>query len=187
MPEEQIVNQLNAELEFGGRLDELSRQDTPASMAASTGVLPIQIRVPTGGQVYRFAKTIIRPDDPLSVNVTYSRSWVPSTFKWLLIGLLLIVLYAIRKSLIRPWRWMMSRLESIAEFIRANRSGIEKAARSPMAPIVLFGLMAVSLTISLSAAMFMLFLLWTVGSFQIVEYLRKKSRAKATPAARPEK
>jgi hypothetical protein len=182
MPEEQIVNQLNAELEFGGRLDELSKRDAPASIVTATGVLPIQIRVPTGGQVYRFAKTIIRPDDPLLMDVTYSRSWVPSTFKWLLISLLLIVLYAIRKSFIKPCQWTMSQLESIVVLTKANRDGIEKVARSPMTPIVLFGLLAVSLTISLAASVFMLFLLWIIGSFQILEYLRRKSRAKAAAA-----
>ena len=70
LEEDQLASQLDAELEFSGRLEGLARNDAPASIAGgaiSTGVLPIQIRVPTGGQVYRFAKTVIRTEDQLEV------------------------------------------------------------------------------------------------------------------------
>ena len=78
---EQLL-QMNAELEFSGRLEGLADEARApaASGATSTGVLPVHIRVPTGGQVYRFARTIIQPSDPLSFSVVYTRLWVISPF-----------------------------------------------------------------------------------------------------------
>lgn len=75
MAEEQMVDQVDNELDFSDRLEGLARQEAPqASLGGgyATGVLPIQIHVPTGGQVYRFARTIINPDDLLTFGVRYA-------------------------------------------------------------------------------------------------------------------
>ena len=44
---------MTQELDFSDRLDAIARQAAPsaAGAASSTGVLPIQIKIPTGGQV----------------------------------------------------------------------------------------------------------------------------------------
>jgi len=80
----QVAGQLNAEMEFGGRMEALEKRSAVIGTGKAVGVLPIQIRIPTGGQVYRFARTIIRPDDVLSMSVTYGRNWVvsPSNGYW---------------------------------------------------------------------------------------------------------
>jgi hypothetical protein len=100
MQEEQVVSQLNAELEFGGRLEGL-RELPQASVAGTgaTGILPIHIQVPVGGQVYRFAKTIVKSEDPLDFRVVYSRSWVRGLLKWIIAVLVLLVLFLILRRL----------------------------------------------------------------------------------------
>jgi hypothetical protein len=100
MEEEQVVSQLNAELEFGGRLEGL-REVPQASVAGTgaTGILPIHIQVPIGGQVYRFAKTIVKTEDPLDFRVVYSRSWVSGLAKWIIALLIILVVFVILRRL----------------------------------------------------------------------------------------
>jgi hypothetical protein len=100
--ESQAMEQMNAELEFSGRLEGLSKSATGGTTA--TGVLPVHIRVPTGGQVYRFARTVIRPGDPLSFSVAYTRLWVISLFKWFGAALAVLVVWWNRHRLVRNVR-----------------------------------------------------------------------------------
>jgi hypothetical protein len=86
MEEEQAVRQMQAEMDFGQKLDELSSQ----GVSAGGGVMPIQIAIPTTGQVYRFARTIVKPEDPLSFGVWYARQGLVTFVRWL-IGIALIL------------------------------------------------------------------------------------------------
>jgi hypothetical protein len=117
MEQEELDGQLNAELEFGGRLEALVEDQAmlrPGSGgSAATGVMPIQIRVPTGGQVYRFAKTIIRPDDPLTFSVAYTQSWVVTLFKWFVFAVVALIIYLNRKRLVRTGRWWSDKLRAV--------------------------------------------------------------------------
>ena len=177
----QIVGQLNAEMEFGGRLEEMA--DMPSSVVAGTGtgigVLPIQIRIPTGGQVYRFARTIIRPDDPLTVSVTYGRNWLISAAKWLFGFLLLLVLYVNRRRFIEPLRRIGRTIDSLWTIVNEHRESIAKAVRSPMAIVVLAGLLVLAWVISPIVSLPVLLALWICVAYQVIEYWKKRSARKS--------
>jgi hypothetical protein len=85
LKEEQMNQQVASELEFSRRLDDLAELAAPSTVYGghSNGVLPIQIEVPTSGQVYRFAKSIIKQDDELSFSVIYTQDWVNDFVKWI--------------------------------------------------------------------------------------------------------
>ncbi|MDD3045012.1 MAG: hypothetical protein PHF33_06130, partial [Candidatus Delongbacteria bacterium] len=66
--EEQMV-QMKKEKSFGRKMDELALSAPSVTQAAGmtgTGLMPIRIKIPTTGQVYRFAKTVVNPEDPLT-------------------------------------------------------------------------------------------------------------------------
>ena len=100
VPKEQMASQVQAEMDFSDRLEGLAQQDIGAGSggATSTGVLPIQIHIPTSGQVYRFAKTIITPDDPLTMKVFYTQKWIVSLVKWIVLIFILFIIYLSRKN-----------------------------------------------------------------------------------------
>jgi hypothetical protein len=100
--ESQAIDQMNAEIEFSGRLEGLS--GSSAGAATATGVLPVHIRVPTSGQVYRFARTVIRPGDPLSFSVAYTRLWVISLLKWVVAAFVALIVWWNRHRLVRNVR-----------------------------------------------------------------------------------
>lgn len=101
--EEQMKSQVANELQFSDRLGQLSRQEAPGPAAGSmsTGVLPIQIKIPTSGQVYRFAKTIIQSEDPLKIRVTYMRHSIVMAIRWICTLFILLILYLFRRVVAR--------------------------------------------------------------------------------------
>jgi hypothetical protein len=100
--------------------------------SVSTGVMPIHVRVPTGGQVYRFAKTIVRPDDPLTFSVAYTQSWVITLLKWLVFALIVFILYRARKRLADIGRWGYDRLSPIVRrFAAVLRKRMQTRAAAP--------------------------------------------------------
>ncbi len=109
--EEQISGQVMRELEFSNRLDGYVRGGTVSGGSAG-GILPIQIQVPTTGQVYRFARTIIKPGDPLEVGLVYSRDWIRGVLKWVLIVLAALLVWFNRRQFGKPLRMLR---EAVAE------------------------------------------------------------------------
>lgn len=183
LKDDEIVGQLNAELEFGGRMERLAQMDAPqgaVSIGTATGVLPIQIRIPTTGQVYRFAKTIIKPEDPLTVSVTYSRSWVTATLKWILALIVVVLLFLNRRRFIAPIKWIGNRTAVLVNLYKNNRKAIDKFARSPMAPIVFLGLAFVSWPFPLIFSLLFVFLFWISAGYQILEYRKRMILARTT-------
>ncbi len=183
LKQEEIVGQLNAELEFGGRMEKLAQLNAPPGVisgGSATGVLPIQIRIPTTGLVYRFAKTIIKPEDALSFNVTYSRSWVTSLFKWILALLVSTVLYFNRRRFASLLIWIWNRMARLIGLYLSNRKTIDKFARSPMAPIVFLGLAFVSWPFPLIMSLLFVFLFWISVGYQVLEFWKRRMLARAT-------
>jgi hypothetical protein len=186
MPVEQMTDQLSAELEFAGRLEGLAGEEIPRTSVAggfATGVLPIQIEIPTGGQVYRFARTIVRPEDPLTIRVLYSRSWVGRAVTWVLVLAVLLLLYLNRRKLagLKPVG------RALVGFYGSHRGAFEKAIRSPVVPFAMFGLLIVSVPFSrfFVAVFFLLF--WVSTAYQVILYRRRRAQAKAKARARKEK
>jgi hypothetical protein len=187
LEEAQLSSQMDAELEFGGRLEGLADNapQSPISGGVSTGVLPIQIKVPTSGQVYRFAKTIIRPEDPLTFSVAYTRMWVTSAAKWIAIGLVLLIGYWNRRRLLRIGRWTSAQLNEIAGWIKKREEAIKRYAQSVVTPFVLFGLFLLFWRVSGFLALFCFFLLWASLAYQVMRILKKRRQvrtASKTPA-----
>ncbi len=181
LKDEEIVGQLNAELEFGGRMERLAENAAPASISggSTTGVLPIQIRIPTTGQVYRFAKTIIKPEDSLSFKVTYSSSWVTSALKWIMAIIVLALCYFSRRQIGSLLRWIWNRIAKLTLLFQSNRKALDRFFHSPMAPVVFLGLAFVSWPFSLILSLLFAFLFWIGASYQIMEFWKRRMLVRA--------
>lgn len=181
--EEQLTDQLSAELEFAGRLEGLAGQEIPQATIRGdygTGVLPIQIQIPTGGQVYRFARTIVRPEDALAMSVLYSRSWVGRALAWLILIVIALLLYVNRRRL----SGLKSAWAAVGKFYRTHETGFGKCVRSAIVPFVMFGLLIVSLPFSRFLVLVFFLLFWVSTGYQVILYRRKRARAKAEALAR---
>lgn len=185
MEEAQLSSQMDAELEFGGRLEGLASNEpqAPPSGAVSTGVLPIQIRVPTSGQVYRFAKTIIRPEDELSFSVVYTRGWVMGAVKWIGIAFIGLVGYWNRRKFLRLGRWGAEQIIAIARWIKQREGAIKRYARSAATPFVLFGLGVILRNVSGVLALLAFFLLWIALVYHGLRLWRKRAELRTAPKA----
>jgi len=91
--------QMSKEKNFGRKMEELAASPSISQTSGSTGLLPIRINVPMTGQIYRFAKTIVNPADPLTFKVYFIQSWVPSFIKWLIIIALIAIIVLFRKRI----------------------------------------------------------------------------------------
>ena len=189
MEEQQVAGQMNAELEFGGRLERLAEMDMPAAPAGSggTGILPIQIQIPTGGQVYRFAKTIINPEDPLRFDVSYSRGWVSGAIKWIVIVLLAWLLYLNRSSFGKLGRWLLGKWQHVAGFYKKHERAITKAAQSHLTPFVLFGLMILVWPLFPFLSLFFFFFLWVSIAYHVLHYMKKRAKTRTVVVKRTAK
>ena len=180
--EEDFSQQVNAELEFSGRLEGLAQGEyhgVAYSGSSGTGVLPIHIEIPTGGQVYRFAKTIVKSDDKLTMSVVYNRSWVMKAFKWLLVVLILLILYANRKWVGKVLSWLGNAVKTISDFYKIHEKSIEKMTQSKVTPFVLFGLFLFFIFKSRAFAILALFLFWVILIYQISLYRGRRAKAKS--------
>ncbi len=94
LSEEQFVLQMENELRFGQRMDDIQTGKVPAA----GGVLPIRIHIPTSGQVFRFAKTLVSGE---TLNLTCR--YVSDGALWIVWGLAmvaaLVILYLSRRKL----------------------------------------------------------------------------------------
>jgi hypothetical protein len=187
MQEEQIASQFDAEIGFSGRLEGLAQQVVPPAAprgAGATGILPIQIQVPTGGQVYRFAKTIIKPEDPLVVSVTYIQSWFAKLIKWLILVLILWIIYLNRRAATRVVRSSAEKVNAINTWYKKHEKTIQKSARSPVTPFVLFGLFIVFLFVSKLLTLLTLFLFLISVGYHISHYWKKRTKTRSTYSKR---
>ena len=176
MEEGQISSQLEAELEFAGRLDGLVSNDAPAApvIGGTTGVLPIQIRVPTGGQVYRFARTIIRPEDPLAFDVVYTRMWVIGLFKWIVGAVVLLILWLNRKRMIGIGRWSGGKMDEIIAWVKNRENAIRRYAQSVTMPFVLIGLIVVLRGVSETLTLLCVLLFWVSVAYHGVRLWNRR-------------
>jgi hypothetical protein len=175
MEEQQAARQIDAEMNFRGKLDELS-QVQAGVQGSGSGVMPIQIEVPTTGQVYRFAKTIVKTEDPLSVKVYYARRGLVRFAGWILFLLILLLAYRFRGRLRRGW-------DRLAAFWNKIRPGLLKAEgefprmlKSGALPWLLAVLAVIAWFLSRWLFVLMLFLLWAVAVYRIILYFRGKRK-----------
>ena len=174
-----MASQVGAELEFGRRLEGLKQSQT-ATMPLSkdkvtTGVLPIQIQIPTGGQVYRFAKTIITDEDPLTMSVVYTQAWVISLVKWLIYALIVWVFYLKRKDLQKFLQRFKAGFSGLVGFYEKHETRIKQALQSMMTPFVLLGLVIVFWFLFKPLALMIFFFLWLSVVYQFFLNRQKKA------------
>lgn len=178
--EEEISRQVNAELEFSGRLEGLAQdayQGIVHSGSRGTGVLPIHIEVPTGGQVYRFARTIVKSDDELTMSVVYNRSWVMKAFKWLLAAIVVLILYANRRMVGRGLGRVGTAAQSFADYYKRHEKTVERIVQSRVTAFILFGLFLWSLFVSMAMAFLAFFWLCVIVIYQISRYRVRRAQA----------
>lgn len=184
MEEAQISNQMAAEMEFSGRMEGLARQDMPQATVtgsgAATGVLPIMIQIPTSGQIYRFAKTIIKPEDPLKFGVVYTQLWAISLLKWFTFAVVILLIYLFRKKLSSPWGWLKEKWYTLMKFYKQHEENLKKYGQSKMTPFILFGLVVIFWSISGFITVILLFLLWVSAVYQILHFRRKRTEKVVT-------
>jgi hypothetical protein len=189
MEEAQITGQLDAELEFGGRLEGLASNAAPRTPvlggAMTTGVMPIQVRVPTGGQVYRFARTIIRPEDPLEFNVVYTRMWVIGLLKWIVAAFVLLVVWLNRKRFVDAGRWTGGRVSEIAAWVKHREDAIRRYAQSIMTPFILIGLILVLRNVSGYLTLLCFFLFWVSATYHLLRLWKKRMQMRTAAAKIP--
>jgi hypothetical protein len=176
MPKEQIASQMQAEIGFSNRMDGIQKQSMSGT---STGILPIQIQIPTSGQVYRFARTIIKSDDILSVEVYYSRSWTNNVLRWLVYILIAVVLFILRKRLAPVVRYLKKGWLKLDNWYSSNNHRIKNIAKSRMTPFVIIGLIMAAWALSyFTITVILFFLFWISVVYQVFNYRKNKSSEK---------
>ncbi|MBN2000752.1 hypothetical protein JW935_24600 [candidate division KSB1 bacterium] len=178
MREEQIADQMDAEMGFSNRLDDLSQQAIPPPSGGGMGVMPIQIEIPTSGQLYRFAKTIIKPDDPLNVEVTFAQNWVIDLLRWLVIILCILILILLRKLLSKLFRWIYQYIKALIESYRAHKESITGVFKSKFVLFVCIGLFIVSMFMSDFFTLLMFFVCWILVVYQIFLWNERRKNKK---------
>jgi hypothetical protein len=136
------------------------------------------IQIPTNGQVYRFAKTIIKPDDPLLFSVVYSQMWLNSLLKWLILVVVIYIIYRNRRRLTRPWNWLKEKFNFGKSWYERYKDRLNKISGSIMTPFILFGLVIVFWPISISLTIVFLFLLWVSIVYQVLFAFRRRKEGK---------
>jgi hypothetical protein len=168
LDEEQMSKQVAAELEFGRRMEGLGALTPAGGIAGGTGVLPIEIRVPTGGQVYRFARTIVRTEEPLTMRVSYGANWAMGSIKWVILVLIGVLLYLSRGMMFAVLRWTKVKMIALLVFFKTHKNTVKSVAQSVMTPFVLFGLLLPSILVSWPLTVLTIVLLWLSVVYQVV-------------------
>ncbi|MBN2833582.1 MAG: hypothetical protein JXR48_01310, partial [Candidatus Delongbacteria bacterium] len=75
--------------------------------------------------VYRFAKTVVNPEDPLTFKVYFVQSWVPKAVKWLFWIIVILIIYLIARKFFK--KFLSPEEESDAETIHFDEKEFIKA------------------------------------------------------------
>jgi hypothetical protein len=94
LAEDELAEQMKNEVQFSQRVQDIQAGKVPSAQ----GVLPIRIQIPTTGQLYRFAKTIIS-EEPLTLNFGFISGTASFFTKVLIAVLILLGLVLIRRRL----------------------------------------------------------------------------------------
>ena len=177
--DEQLMNsQISAELNFNNRLKKLEQNEFSGGDFNSNtiGLLPIEIEIPTGGQVYRFARTIIKTEDPLSLKILYAHLYIKTIIEWLLIIIFFGFLFLIRKPAFR----LLQNIKSLLHLKKNIDESISIFFKSWITAIIFFIVFILSISSGTSIYISSIFLLMLLISifmkFKI--YLKKNKLTK---------
>lgn len=186
MEEQQAARQIDAEMNFGGKLDELS-QVQAGVQGSGAGVMPIQIEVPTTGQVYRFARTIVKSGDPLTVGVWYARRGLVLFLRWIFALLLLSIAFRFRRPLKGGWDRLAALWGTVRPGLGRAEGAFQGILRSRGLIWLLIALAVVFWFVSRWIFILVLLLLWLAIVYQTVLHLRERKKAAPGPAGRRKK
>jgi hypothetical protein len=173
--EQQAVQQLDAEMNFGGKLDELS-QAQGGVQGSGSGVTPIQIEVPTTGQVYRFAKTIVKTEDPLFTGMWYARRGLVLFVRWMILLLALILAYRFRRRLRRGWDRLSTLGKTVRPVLLKAESEVPLALKSRSLLWMLCASAIAAWFVSKLLFVLILFLLWLVAVYQVLLHFKGRKK-----------
>jgi hypothetical protein len=160
MEEEQVVRQMKAEMDFGNKLDEVSQSTVQAASPGGAGVMPIQVVIPNTGQLVRFARTIVKPEDKLSMDVWPVRSGLFGFFRLAVLLLLAWLIFRNRGRLKPVWTAVVRVWRAVMPVLRKIEAACRSAILSPRTLVVLtvLGLLFWFLSKDVFAALLFLFL-----------------------------
>jgi hypothetical protein len=181
---EEMSQQMDAEIEFGGRLEGFAGDASiPPSGSSPAGLLPIQIEVPISGQIYRFARTIINPKDPLEFSVLYTRAWTISLIKWLIFIFVIWIIYLNRKRLLLIWKRISHNLNPFVDKMKKQEIDIDikKYVKSLTLPLILLLLVFIFAMISVPLTLFFFILFLVSCAYYIFLRFEKKKPKRGKP------
>jgi len=104
-----FLNQLEQEINFADNIQK--EQQMGIITGGEAGMALLKIEVPTSGQLYRFAKTIIEGEE-LYLDFQYIRGWLNIIFKLVLLLIIVYIIYLLRRRIknlyIRIKKWSTS-------------------------------------------------------------------------------
>jgi hypothetical protein len=92
--EEQLAEQIENEAQFSQRV----RGVQEGKVLTTGGILPIRIQIPTSGQLFRFAKTLVS-EESLTLRFTYASRGTMFLVILLVLAIVLAILYILRKKI----------------------------------------------------------------------------------------
>ncbi|MBN2374621.1 hypothetical protein JXL19_12635 [bacterium] len=129
-----------------------------------TAVFSIPISVPLSGQLYRFAKTLVR-QEPLLIKMVYTRGWIMQILGWFILIIAVIGLFATRKSLYRAGQYFQRSSQYMENGLSELKSIINKAYNLTVTPLILAGFFIAAV---LTLHLFLAFLIFLAGLCVVV-------------------
>ncbi|MGA1863613.1 MAG: hypothetical protein ACMUHX_00975, partial [bacterium] len=103
-----------------------------------TAVMSIPISIPVSGQLYRFAKTVVR-QEPLVINMVYTREWIMSVIGWFILLLVICILFALRKRLYGLGEYLQRASHYIGNGFTKIKLITGKMFNASLTPLILAG------------------------------------------------
>jgi len=145
--QDEIATQIEQEKGFSQRISEI--QEPKPGAPVISGTLPIKVQIPTTGQIYRFAKTIVS-EEPLELRFIYVGDGIMWIIKGLILLLVLLVLYKGRRRI-------KGMIESLRALLEKPTRTLLKNLKPIHIPFILFVLMISVWFISKALSMIILF------------------------------
>ncbi|MFH0925829.1 MAG: hypothetical protein V1872_09440 [bacterium] len=103
-----------------------------------TAVMSIPISIPLSGQVYRFAKNVVR-QEPLIIDMVYTKSWIISLVSWFGFFIFLGILFALRKKICKIGGYCEEKTQRLNECCSGSKILAIRAYNAPLTPLILIG------------------------------------------------
>ncbi|MGA1794950.1 MAG: hypothetical protein ACMUIL_03725 [bacterium] len=175
-----MSRQVMNEFAFDERLQQIEDKmiQGEARVYGGVGVLPMNIQIPTSGQLYRFASNIVR-DEPLELEIRYVRAGLYRAVAWLGILILIIALLIWRRSVASLFITVAGRVKRMITpaLLRLRRFFLSRWSLPLLGLLFLF-----SLSLGVWEAVVCFLLLWIPGMVHLDKRIRR-SKSSTKPAS----